>query len=169
MATLTQTLAVGVIGALAGCGITYLAMTGAHSTEAEPTIITPQPMAERTGDGRLAVYLTGEERAHVREEMIAFLQGVQTASYALADSDRDLLQETAQDLSRGAGEPIGRTIRQKVPAPFRGMSQTVRSEFGALADMADEAPIADLQLQFSTIVSGCVACHGSYAVVEQEP
>jgi mono/diheme cytochrome c family protein len=169
MATLTQTLAVSVIGALAGCGITYVAMTGAHSTKAEPTINAPQPLAERTEDGRLAVYLTAEERAHVREEMIAFLQGVQTASYALADSNRDVLRETAQDLSKGAGEPIGRTILQKVPAPFREMSQTVRREFGALADMADEAPVAELQLQFSTILSGCAACHGSYAVVEQQP
>ena len=101
--------------------------------------------------------------------MIAFLQGLQTASYALADSDRDLLLETAQDISKGAGEPIGRTIRQKVPAPFREMSQTVRHEFGALADMANEAPVGNLQLQFSTILSGCAACHGSYAVVEQQP
>lgn len=169
MATSTRTLVVGFIGALAGCGITYIIMIGTPSTKAGPSILAPQPMAERSEDGRLAVYLTAEERAHVRKEMIAFLQGVQTASYALADSDRDLLAETARDLSTGAGEPIGRIIRQKVPAPFREMSQTVRSEFSALADMDDEAPVADLQLQFSTILSGCVACHSSYAIVEQHP
>lgn len=169
MAISPQILIAGLIGALAGCGMTYAMMTGDRPMTAEPSTNTSDVASERTLDGRIAVSLKAEERAHVRGEMLAFLQGIQTATYAIAESDRPLLGETAVDLSKGAGDPTGQTIRQKVPPTFREMSQSVRREFGVLANMAEEASFPELQQQLSTVMNGCVACHGSYGVVEQVP
>ena len=169
MAVSTRTLLTAAIAGLAGCGLTYAMMSGAGPISEEASDFVSDAAETHAQDGRLLVFLSAPERAHVRQEMLAFLQGVQTVSYTIADADRDLLEVTASRLSRGAGDPVGKTMRQKVPPPFREMSQNVRREFGTLATMADEASFVDLQLQLSATLSGCSACHGSYSVAEQNP
>jgi hypothetical protein len=148
--------------------LTFVAISEkSPSQKIEPSVTAP--VSELIDDGRVAVYLTGQERNDIRGEMLAFLQAVQTFSYALADEDRDTLAETVRAVSTGAGEPIGRAIHEQVPVPFRETSQGARRGFGALADMADNVRFDQLQFQFSNIISRCAACHGSYGVIEANP
>ena len=123
---------------------------------------TPRP--ERTADGRLALYYTADERAHISEEMLAFLQGVQTLNSAVVDGDRETIQVTADSLRRGNGQ--GRGVQMKSPEGFRRIGQSLRQDFGAIADMSMTASLPDIQEALGNAMTKCVACHGSYKAVE---
>lgn len=118
---------------------------------------------------RIVLRLNAEQRAHISTEMLDFLEGLQTLSYALAEEDRVLIETTASELSHGAGKPIGRSILKTVPPAFRQTARGLRTSFSELSDAAEHAPLADLQLQVSTIIAHCSACHSAYAVVPSEP
>ena len=156
MGRFTSILLLGV-GVLAGA-LATLAWTKSAAPTAEPE------MAEQAHieDARTVIAFTTEERQHIRSEMLAFLQGVQSISYGLAEQDRILIGEAARELSRGAGDPIGASIRAKAPEGFVGLSRGLRSDFGDLAALSETADFAELQLQFSATMSRCVACHGTY-------
>jgi hypothetical protein len=162
MAGIVKTSIILFVGAGIGAGA---ALMWTHSQPDIKSAITI-PAEARTSDGRLAIYLSPDEQDHISAEMLDFLRGVQTITYGFAEQDRALIGETAAHLSKGAGDPIGRSIRQKVPTSFRQLSQELRGEFGTLADMSANAPLNDLQYQFSNTTSRCAACHGSYSVVE---
>lgn len=40
---------------------------------------------------------------------------------------------------------------------------------GADADIADAAPVVDIQPQFPIFVNACIACHGSFDVAKRQP
>ncbi|MAP96195.1 MAG: hypothetical protein CMK07_14710 [Ponticaulis sp.] len=54
-----------------------------------------QADATIASDGRQILYLTEEQRTHVRGEMRNFLEGVQGLTYAIADEDRAMIAELA--------------------------------------------------------------------------
>lgn len=156
MSRFTSILLLGV-GVFAGA-LATLAWTKSSAPPVEPE------MAEQAHieDGRTVIAFTTEEREHIRSEMLAFLQGAQSISYGLAEQDRILIVEAARELSGGAGDPIGASIRAKAPEGFISLSRGLRSDFGELATLSETADFANLQLQFSATISRCVACHGTY-------
>lgn len=119
---------------------------------------------ERTADGRIALYYTAADRAHVSEEMLGFLQGVQAISAAIAEGDRETIGEAAGALRRGNGQ--GQAVQTKSPDGFRAIGQSLRQDFGDIANMADTADMADIQVSLSNALTKCAACHGSYKAVE---
>jgi glycine cleavage system regulatory protein len=122
------------------------------------------PRPERTADGRIALYYTAADRAHVSTEMLAFLQGMQTIQAAALQEDRETIAATANALRRGNGQ--GQAVQMKSPDGFRRIGQSLRQDFGAIADMSDTASMADIQLVLSDAMTKCAACHGSYKAVE---
>jgi hypothetical protein len=133
--------------------------------QAEPSPERP----ERTTDGRLAIYLTPDEQDHISEEMIALLNGVQGLSAAIASEDRQLIEETAAELSGGTGSEAGRSVNRKLPQSFRQIGQALRQDFGRMATEADTAKFVDLHLDLSDAMGRCIACHGTYGIVEGPP
>lgn len=116
-------------------------------------------------DPRLAIRLTPDERAHVRGEMLEFLNGVAVISDAAVAGDREAIAETADALKRGDGG--GETIRQKVPEGFRLMSRDLRQGFAGISEMAATADMENIQRATAETLHRCAACHGSYRVIPQ--
>ncbi|MEL6955669.1 MAG: hypothetical protein AAFO88_03415 [Pseudomonadota bacterium] len=145
------------VGVVAG-----IAATLAWTHQGTQQLTTDTPETAYFEDGRTPIAFTTEEREHIRSEMLAFLQGAQSISYGLAEQDRRLIGEAARELSPGAGDPIGASIRAKAPEGFVSLSRGLRRDFGELAVLSEFADFPDLQLHFSATVSRCVACHGTY-------
>ena len=144
-------------GLMMGVGVMRFAQTQQDLTE-----LAARP--ERTADGRLALYYTAEDRAHISGEMLAFLQGVQAISSAVVDEDRETIQATAEALRRGDGQGMG--VQMKSPEGFRQIGRSLRQDFGAIADMAGTASMPEVQIALSDAMTKCAACHGSYKAVE---
>lgn len=119
---------------------------------------------ERVPDGRLALYFTADDRAHISGEMLGFLQGIQTISAAVAEEDRETIREAADALRVGNGQ--GQAVQMKAPDGFRTIGRSLRQEFGAIADMSMTAEMSEIELTLSDAMTRCMACHGSYKVVE---
>jgi len=148
-------------GLLMGVGVMRYASTE-QALRRQVSETAPRP--ERATDGRLALYLTADERGHVSAEMLQFLQGVQTISAAVSDEDRETIQATADNLRRGNGQGMG--VQMKAPDGFRQIGQSLRQEFGSIADMSLTSDMTDIQQSLSDAMTNCVACHGTYTVVE---
>ncbi len=121
---------------------------------------------ERTVDGRLAIYIGAEERAHVRTQMLGFLSGLQVLNAAALDEDRATIRSVALDLAQGEQSPVAASLRAKTPDGFRQISKALREDFGSIAKAADTAPMYEIQQLLSDTMSKCTACHGTYAVTE---
>lgn len=132
------------------------------TTQNDLTDLANRP--ERTPDGRLALYFTADDRAHVSGEMLAFLQGVQAISAAVAEEDRETIRETAGALRMGQGQ--GQAVQMKAPEGFRTIGRSLRQDFGVIADMSMAAEMPEIELTLSDAMTKCMACHGSYKVVE---
>ena len=143
-------------------GVGLMRFVSTHEDLSELAAETARP--ERTADGRLALYYTADDRAHISEEMLGFLQGLQTINGAIADEDREAIRDTAGALRRGNGQ--GQAVQQKSPEGFRTIGRSLRQDFGAISDMAMTAEMDEIQLAVSDAMGKCVACHGSFKAVE---
>ena len=172
--TLLRTGLIFIGGGACGAGLAaaYLSVT---LTQGALPNAPPQPVAEAaigapgTADSetRSVFAVTGEERAHIRSQMLEFLVDLQGLNTALADSDRQWVHEIASAQGARAPDTVGRQLREKAPEGFSQISQSLRSEFTALAAAAESEPIEDLQERVSLVTAKCVACHGSYTVATQ--
>lgn len=144
-------------GLMMGVGVMRFAWTQKELTE-----LAARP--ERAADGRLAVYYTSADRAHISREMLAFLQGVQTVSSATLDEDRQTIRITAEALRRGDGQ--GMAVQMKSPDGFRQIGRALREDFGLIADMAESQSMMEIQIALGNAMTKCVACHGSYKAIE---
>lgn len=146
---------------LIGC---LLAGCTKHDSEG---VETRKPAAGEAGsDGRIVIALTPDQRDHISGEMLTLLGGIQELTAALSDDDRAYIKEVAAELSVGVGGPVGESIRETVPVPFRQLSQGLRQDFATLAQNAETAELEDLQRHLSDTMGRCVACHTTYSVVE---
>ncbi|MEZ5998156.1 MAG: hypothetical protein R3B98_05630 [Hyphomonas sp.] len=149
-------------GLLMGVGLMRFMSTQNDLNELVETSARP----ERTADGRIALYFTADDRAHVSAEMLGFLQGIQTLSGAIAAEDRETIHEAADALRRGDG--TGQAVQQKAPEGFRTIGRSLRQDFGAIADMAETAGMPEILDVLAGAQSKCVSCHGSFKAVEVE-
>lgn len=147
-------------GLIMGVGLMRFLSTQDDLTELAAETARP----ERTADGRIALYYTADDRAHISGEMLGFLQGLQTISAAMADEDRETIHDAAAALRRGNGQ--GMAVQMKSPEGFRVLGRSLRDDFSAIADMSGTADMADIQIAVSSAMSKCVACHGSFKAVE---
>jgi hypothetical protein len=133
------------------------------AAEAETSVAGPV-----VGETRTVFAVTGEERAHIQSQMLEFLVDLQNLNSALAETDREWIKEIASAQStRRAPDTIGQKLRKKAPEGFSKISQSLRSDFSALADAAETESIEELQERVSLVTGKCVACHGSYTVATQ--
>ena len=156
-----------VVGALMGSGLAFTVTT--RSPEPSRVETEQEFRAERLPDGREAIHLNSDEQDHVSAQMRAYLQGLQTLSGAILDEDRALIAETALGLSIGADDATGRAINQKVPRAFRQLGKDLRGDFAAMSQGASQMPLEEVQALMAQSLSRCVACHGSYGVVQDAP
>ncbi|MFN7167603.1 MAG: hypothetical protein ACK4NV_11180 [Pannonibacter sp.] len=147
-------------GALFGAGAAWLALPYAALSQAPPI-----PDAPPSSDRRITITVTEEERVHIQSQMLTYLVDLQTLNMAVADEDRSLIREVAEAQANRRGQTgIGRSLRAKMPDGFRQINQSLRSDFSALAEVSDTAPISELQERLSFVMAQCVACHGTYTV-----
>ena len=83
-------------GLIMGVGLMRFMSTNDDLSELAAETARP----ERTADGRIALYYTADDRAHISTEMLGFLQGLQTISGAIADEDRETIRDAAGALRR---------------------------------------------------------------------
>lgn len=176
--------------------ITKLAIAGALTTASLTAYVTAQPapadkLAELdiAEDGRQILYLTPEQREHVRNEMRGFLFGVQSLTLAIADQDREEIARIAGDLGpkgqmgqgMGHGKGGGQGMQHEpgmgkgngmgggqhgmmanMPDEFFSYARPLRHGFKAIAEMAADADMTDIQRAFGENLENCVACHGTF-------
>ena len=150
-------------GLLMGVGLMRYAAT---EKALQDHVAGTAPRPERTADGRIALYYTAADRAHISGEMLFFLQGVQTISAAVAEEDRETIRDTADSLRIGQGRGQGQALQAKSPEGFRTIGRSLRQDFGAISDMAMTADMSEIQMTLGDAMTKCVACHGSYKAVE---
>jgi hypothetical protein len=143
-------------------GVGLMRFMSTHEDLSELAAETARP--ERTPDGRLALYFTADDRAHISAEMLGFLQGLQTIEAAIAEEDRETIRDVAAGLRRGNGQ--GQAVQANAPDGFRSIGQSMRQDFGDISGIAMTAEMDEIQLSVSGIMGKCAACHGSYKVVE---
>lgn len=147
-------------GLIMGVGLMRFVSTNDDLSELAAETARP----ERTADGRIALYYTADDRAHISTEMLGFLQGLQTISGAIADEDRETIRDAAGALRRGNGQ--GQAVQLKSPEGFRVLGRSLRQDFSDISDMAMTAEMDEIQLAVSSAMGKCVACHGSFKAVE---
>nr|WP_321510202.1 hypothetical protein [uncultured Hyphomonas sp.] len=147
-------------GLIMGVGLMRFMSTNDDLSELAAETARP----ERTADGRIALYYTADDRAHISTEMLGFLQGLQTISGAIADEDRETIRDAAGALRRGNGQ--GQAVQLKSPEGFRVLGRSLRQDFSDISDMAMTAEMDEIQLAVSSAMGKCVACHGSFKAVE---
>lgn len=161
-------------GGACGAGLAVALLShGANepASQAPPTLVVeaavPQPLSADS-ETRIVFAVTNEEQAHIQSQMLEFLTDLQKLNTALVDSDREWIQEiAAAQATRRDPDGIGQQLRKKAPEGFTQISQSLRSEFSALAEAADSESIEELQQRLSLVTAKCVACHGSYTVSTQ--
>ena len=147
-------------GLIMGVGLMRFVSTNDDLSELAAETARP----ERTADGRIALYYTADDRAHISTEMLGFLQGLQTISGAIADEDRETIRDAAGALRRGNGQ--GQAVQLKSPEGFRVLGRSLRQDFSDISDIAMTAEMDEIQLAVSSAMGKCVACHGSFKAVE---
>lgn len=134
------------------------AQTPTEATEDRPEFLP---------DGRAAMYLTRDQRAHISGEMLNFLRGVRTINQAIVDGDRETIATTAAALGppRGAHGPEHRAMMQSIPEEFHELGRPLRHQFEAISQAAADATMDDLQAQMAELMNKCVDCHTTYGSV----
>lgn len=159
------------------CGAALAVAFSQLSPAQAPALNAPSPAAAESAasgsdslvaETRTVFAVTVEERAHIQSQMLEFLVDLQNLNSALAESDREWVKEIALAQStHRAPDTIGQQLRKKAPEGFSQISQSLRSDFSALADAAETESIEELQERVSLVTGKCVACHGSYTAATQ--
>ncbi len=161
------------LAALSACAIVFASMPAAGQAD------TAHEQPAIADDGREILYLTPEQRTHVREEMRMFITGVQALTSALAEEDRAAIAQAASSMGRpgrmngqmgqgrghGQGNGMGRGMggmMASMPAPFHTLGRGTRISFEEIAAMSDTAEMQDIQRAFADTLQNCVTCHSTY-------
>ena len=164
---LLRTMLVFISGGACGAGLAFALLSEGPGGATRDLLSSPaveRPLsAER--ETRAVFAVTADEQAHIRSQMLEFLVDLQNLNTALAEADREWVYEiAAAQATRRDPSGTGQQLRAKAPEGFTQISQSLRSDFSALADAAASESIEDLQERVSLVTANCVACHGSYTV-----
>lgn len=145
---------------------------------------------EYAEDGRQILYLSEAQRSHVKQEMRAFLSGVQAMTQAFADEDRAAIKTAAlsmgpkgmgmgkgQGAGMGDGMGFGRGmsgnggghgIMRDAPDEFHTFGRGVRRGFLDIADKADTDDLKTLQQAFADNLINCTSCHETFTARDKD-
>jgi hypothetical protein len=157
-------------GGACGAGLAFALLSegpegATRGVRSSPALDQPL-VADR--ETRTVFAVTADEQAHIRSQMLEFLIDLQNLNAALAEADRDWIHEiAAAQATRRDPSGTGQQLRMKAPEGFTRISQSLRTDFSALAAGAESESIEDLQERLSRVTANCVACHGSYTVSPQ--
>lgn len=157
-------------GGACGAGLAFALLSEAPKGATRDVLASPaveQPLIA-DHETRTVFAVTADEQAHIRSQMLEFLVDLQNLNTALAEADREWIHEIAgAQATRRDPSGTGRQLRLKAPEGFTRISQSLRTDFSALAAGAESESIHDLQERLSLVTANCVACHGSYTVSAQ--
>ena len=140
---------------------------GAWATGGEPD--ERSVMRLPAEDPRVAVSISGEDRAYVLGQMRLFLANIQRTTLALSKNDLELAGKVAAiagaknnevDPSRPA------TLRARQPAAWNQYIGQVRKDFDDLASTAATAPVTVSLEKLSAVTQNCVVCHQTFRIVD---
>lgn len=98
-------------------------------------------------------------------EMGQFLSGIPIILEGLANEDMPLVAHTARSLGTEMAHAVPRSLKQKLPEPFRQMGFALHNDFDMLALDAESLEDSKHALQqLSATVKKCAACHASYQI-----
>ncbi len=138
---------------------------------------------EYAEDGRQILYLSNAQRTHVKQEMRAFLSGVQTMTQAFVDEDRATLKSAAlsmgpkgmgmgkgqgNGMGRGMGFGSGLGVMRDAPDEFHTFGRGLRRGFLDIADKADTDDLKTLQQAFADNLINCTSCHATFTARDKD-
>ena len=120
-------------------------------------------------DPRIAVSITGEERAYVLGQMRLFLANIQRTTAALASNDLALASKVAAiaGAKNNESDPSRPpTLRAHQPAAWNQYIGQVRKGFDELSSTATTAPVSESLNKLSAVTQNCVACHQTFRIID---
>lgn len=117
----------------------------------------------QSADARTPIALTDEEAAHIRQEMRAFLSGVQQIVTGAANKDMNTVAESARAQGMAAAHEVPASLRRKLPLEFKKLGNATHVGFDDLARDAASLGDADHALkQLGQVMRNCVSCHATF-------
>ncbi len=118
-----------------------------------------------SGDSRLRITLTEEQRLAVISEMNTMLRSVHGSLAAIAHDSAAAL--TAAAHASGMAAAADPALESGLPAPWKQYAETVHGGFDRLAATGPGAgpALRDSALaRLERVTNGCVACHATYRI-----
>jgi len=120
-------------------------------------------------DPRIAVSISGEDRAYVLGQMRLFLANIQRVTAALASNDLVLASKVAaiagsKNNENDPSRPP--TLRARQPDAWNQYIGKVRKGFDELSSTATTAPIPESLSKLSAVTQNCVACHQTFRIID---
>lgn len=138
----------------------------AAAAAASEQVKTTKPAADHP-DQREILYLSAERRFQIFQEMQAFLLATQDIVIAIGENDMQAAQEAAEMQRTGYGyDALG--MKDNVPETFYAMAQTVREDFGRVADVAKTGDASKVAEELGKAMTNCDVCHGIWQLREKE-
>lgn len=153
-----------ILGVLCTVGVISTACAAEVSAQDERSA-----MRLPANDPRIAVSITGEDRAYVLGQMRLFLANIQRVTAALANDDRALASKVAAiagarnnetDPSRPA------TLRARQPDTWNQYIGSVRKGFDDLSTTAATASVSESLNKLAAVEQNCVACHQIFRITD---
>lgn len=120
-------------------------------------------------DPRIAVSITGEDRAYVLGQMRLFLANIQRITAALASNDLALASRVAAiaGAKNNESDPSRpTTLRARQPSAWNQYIAQVRKGFDDLSSTAATAPVSDSLSKLSALTQTCVTCHQTFRIID---
>ena len=118
-------------------------------------------------DPRIAVSITGEDRAYVLGQMRLFLANIQRVTAALACGDRALAAKVAAiaGARNNESDPARpATLRARQPDAWNQYIGKVRKGFDDLSATVATASVSDSLGKLAAVQQNCVACHQMFRI-----
>ncbi len=119
-------------------------------------------------DARTPIHLAATERAHLRQEMRAFLERVQGVVEGLTENNMTLVAENARRAGMEMLHDVPISVATKLPPAFVLLSMDTHQKFDALSLEAVEirTKIGVLK-HLRGILANCTGCHATYRIVSE--
>ena len=119
-------------------------------------------------DKRMQISLAPEERELVLGEMRLLLKGVKGIINGLSQDDFKVVEASASGVGMAMAQDVNPALMAKLPMTFKKMGMGVHQSFDDLAVKVPSLNQKQILTEVDRIMTTCVACHGTFKIVESK-
>lgn len=119
-------------------------------------------------DERTPIWLNGEERGTILQEMRGFLSASQAILQATMEGNMETVEKTARKVGLAQARAVPPTLSNKLPEGFRKLGPQVHLGFEAIADEATTMGDREVILKrLAQLQKNCIRCHAAYRITSR--